>query len=244
MEYSLFCELRYRLSKVRKINELESICLRFCEQMSMDYFLFSVCEAISFSAPKTLRISNFPKTYLQAYEDDKLVKVDPINRYCATHIVPVLWQDLESAIQLSNEERAFLKRSKLAGLATGLSVPASAPSSQTACLSLASERDDFPEQQLQQILFSSHTFMQYLFEAYLRIDVEENPRVAQLTDRELECVFWACEGKTAWEIAQIVGISERTINFHLTSVIKKLGAANRQHAVAKAVLYGLVKPKS
>ncbi len=42
-------------------------------------------------------------------------------------------------------------------------------------------------------------------------------------------------------MAQIVGVSERTVNFHLTSVIKKLGASNRRHAVAKAVMYGLVK---
>jgi LuxR family transcriptional activator of bioluminescence operon len=45
------------------------------------------------------------------------------------------------------------------------------------------------------------------------------------------------------EMAQIVGVSERTVNFHPTSVIKKLGASNRRHAVAKAVMYGLVKPR-
>ena len=81
------------------------------------------------------------------------------------------------------------------------------------------------------------------FKEYLDI-VSKNPKVADLTERELECVFWACEGKTAWEMAQIVGVAERTINFHLTSVIKKLGASNRQHAVAKAVMYGLVKPRA
>jgi DNA-binding HTH domain-containing proteins len=211
--------------------------------MGFDHYLLCVCEAMSFSTPKVLRITNYPPAWLNVYDERGLMKLDPIRKYCATHIVPVLWTDLDSTDnQLSDEEREVMTLAANHGLSTGLSVPASAPSGQTAYFSLASSKIDFSDQNLQTVLFASHTFMQYLLEAYLRIDVEENPKVAQLTDRELECVFWACEGKTAWEMSQIVGITERTINFHLTSVIKKLGASNRQHAVAKAVLYGLVTP--
>jgi len=64
----------------------------------------------------------------------------------------------------------------------------------------------------------------------------------RLTPREIECLLWASRGKTAWEISKILGISERTVVFHFTNVAEKLNATNRQHAISKALLYGIVKP--
>jgi LuxR family transcriptional activator of bioluminescence operon len=53
-------------------------------------------------------------------------------------------------------------------------------------------------------------------------------------------MFWACEGKTTWEISRIVEISERTVIYHLHNSAQKLGASNRQHAVAIAIGKGLI----
>lgn len=64
-----------------------------------------------------------------------------------------------------------------------------------------------------------------------------------LTDREKECLFWAAEGKTSWETAKILQISKRTIIFHLQNATRKLNAVNRQNAIARAVVLGLVTPK-
>jgi LuxR family transcriptional regulator, quorum-sensing system regulator CviR len=56
-----------------------------------------------------------------------------------------------------------------------------------------------------------------------------------LSKKEIEVLSWLKEGKTSWEIATILLISERTVNFHVGNVIKKLDAKNRTHAVAIAV---------
>jgi len=53
-----------------------------------------------------------------------------------------------------------------------------------------------------------------------------------LTKRELECLHWVAQGKTSWEIAQILGISERTVNFHINNSLAKSGCANRHHLSA------------
>ena len=59
-------------------------------------------------------------------------------------------------------------------------------------------------------------------------------RVA-LTERELETLTWAARGKTSSEIATILGLSERTVNFHCDQAMKRLDVTNRAQAVAKAV---------
>lgn len=61
-----------------------------------------------------------------------------------------------------------------------------------------------------------------------------------LTNREREVLTWAGRGKTSGEIATILGLSERTVNFHCDQAIKRLDVTNRTQAVAKAVAQGLI----
>ncbi len=61
-----------------------------------------------------------------------------------------------------------------------------------------------------------------------------------LTRREIECLHWAAQGKSSGEIAIILGLTPRGINFHFESARRKLNANNRTHAVAIAVSNGLL----
>ncbi len=63
----------------------------------------------------------------------------------------------------------------------------------------------------------------------------------QLKARELEVLKWAKEGKSNWEIAQILNLSERTIKFHFTNIFQKLNVVNRSQAVARAVHAKLIE---
>ncbi len=65
-------------------------------------------------------------------------------------------------------------------------------------------------------------------------------READLTDREVECLYWIAEGKTSEEIALILGISRNTINNYITSIMRKTATRNRPEAVAYAVRNHLV----
>ncbi len=59
--------------------------------------------------------------------------------------------------------------------------------------------------------------------------------------RERECLTWAANGKTSWEISQILGVTESTIIYHLRNATRKLNAANRLHAVAKALQASIIE---
>ena len=61
-----------------------------------------------------------------------------------------------------------------------------------------------------------------------------------LTRREIECLQWAAEGKSEWEMSQIMGISEHTSGKHLLSAKNKLSAATRVQAVAEAIRRGFI----
>ncbi len=75
------------------------------------------------------------------------------------------------------------------------------------------------------------------------IAFDEEMLVAKLTKRELECLQRAADGKTNSEIGQILGVSKRTVIFHLQNAAGKLNTSNRYHSIAQAISHGLVKPR-
>jgi LuxR family quorum sensing-dependent transcriptional regulator len=63
----------------------------------------------------------------------------------------------------------------------------------------------------------------------------------KLTARESEVLRWVANGKSAWEIGEILNITKRTVDEHVRGGVQKLGAANRTHAVAIALCDGIIK---
>ncbi|MBU4611199.1 helix-turn-helix transcriptional regulator [Achromobacter sp. GG226] len=61
-----------------------------------------------------------------------------------------------------------------------------------------------------------------------------------LSARQTECLWWASLGKTAKETALILGVTERTVNFHLYTAFGKLNVHSKNAAVAKAVRFNLL----
>ncbi len=80
-----------------------------------------------------------------------------------------------------------------------------------------------------------HIIATYIYDTYRRLTLSDDSQSVQLTPREIECTHWAAQGKTSWEISIILGISERTVNFHLTNSMQKTGSINRQQLVRNSM---------
>lgn len=61
-----------------------------------------------------------------------------------------------------------------------------------------------------------------------------------LSERERECLYWVAEGKTAGEVAMILGVTANTVNSYLNHAIRKVGASNRAMAIATAIRAGVI----
>jgi len=69
---------------------------------------------------------------------------------------------------------------------------------------------------------------------------ERAPIDVALTDREIEALTWVAKGKSSTDIAVLMKVSERTVNFHISNVIRKLGVATRVQAAIRCALLGLI----
>ena len=81
----------------------------------------------------------------------------------------------------------------------------------------------------------------YFHQHILRIYGNDTERQILVSARELDCLKWVAAGKTAWEASVILGISERTVRFHLNAAREKLNCLTTTQAVAKAVSHRLIE---
>ena len=68
------------------------------------------------------------------------------------------------------------------------------------------------------------------------------PKTIDLNEREVEVLTWAARGKTSAEIAKILDLTKRTVDFHIDNAREKLSAATRTEAVIKAATGRLIQP--
>lgn len=189
--------------------------------------------------------SGYPEQWMQAYQSCRYIEIDPVIEHCFFRNTarPLIWDD-----QLFNtaNRREFWEEAQGNGVASGLSVPIHAGQGEVALLSVANPergRDALNHQ-------AQAAGLMYVLSGYLHEAIRQlvyTPELVQvtrpiLTARELECLAWWVNGKSAWEIGHILNLSERTIRFHLNNLKIKLGVQKKSQVVARAVKLQLVQP--
>lgn len=84
-------------------------------------------------------------------------------------------------------------------------------------------------EELQSLFISTHQKMLHLYDAI------QKSTANTLSQRECEVLHWIGLGKTYFETSVILGISQRTIKFHINNIVKKLGVSNARHAVKLSI---------
>lgn len=234
-----------RHRQASSMEEVKSLCDSFSELVGFEHYLFGICRPTSLSAPEISTITNYPESWTKLYFESSFQSQDPVVRYCFENVTPIRWDHLlQLDDYLTPAAEQILAQAAQAGLAHGLSIPLRSHNGDFAIFSLATASGEDIDARYEKVLPLAHAFSIELFGTVMRININNKSKEKDnLTPREVECLFWACEGKTTWEISKIIDVTERTVIFHLTSATKKLGAVNRQHAVAKAMSSGLIKPK-
>lgn len=127
------------------------------------------------------------------------------------------------------------------GLRNGISLPLLGPDGDSFVLSIASDYGGRlgMTAHLPYIRVMAAQFL-FVFTDLWRAKHKTETAIPQLTRRERECLQWAGQGKSAWEIGIILHISEATVRFHLSNAFTKLGAQNRINAVVRAVRWGII----
>ncbi|MBX3221873.1 MAG: LuxR family transcriptional regulator [Labilithrix sp.] len=204
-------------------------------------FIYALRFPTMFAEARVVQIKGYPDAWLERYWDESYYAVDPVIDYCSHHVLPVHWDRLVP--RMSAAGRRMMGEAGEFGLRSGVSMPVHGPHGELGILSFARTNDGA----LSRVALARATTMvqllgAYIHEAVRRVEGVVEAEPVKLSSRERECLRWAADGKTSWEISQIYRISERTVNFHFDNTVEKLKASNRQHAIAKAISMRILSP--
>jgi DNA-binding CsgD family transcriptional regulator len=146
---------------------------------------------------------------------------------------PFTWSEVYRRRNVDSREKRIQDERSAMGLKEALVVPIYEGRGFAGAVSVSCEEP--PDLQSRQALTMGCVFLHHRL---IAMQSETYGDDAGLTRREVECLNWAAEGKSDWEIGKILRISSKTVNYHIENVKRKFGVATRVQAIVVALRQG------
>lgn len=186
--------------------------------------------------------SSHKPEFFEAFQIETLLDNDLTTEHCLTDDRVLLWHDPANWKDATPAQKKRANIERDLGLAVGFSVPSSHfYSDQAGGIGVAmpdvpvGEFDRFWRQEGAELvalcgILDSGVRGQYLSD------------LVRLSRREKDCLTWLAVGMRPDRIADRLGISDKSVEKYFAGARRKLKAATRDHAVAKAIMLGLIEP--
>jgi LuxR family transcriptional regulator len=199
--------------------------------------------------PNLLRTRNLPDSFAEFWLNDGYYQLDLVQLVAIETFAPFAWSHQGDSGRIldrpwSAAQQPVVRYLRDARLTCGVTVPIHMPAGELAtftAIRMDPERDFASDAErgrwaIARIAQEFHAAVLPGFDAATR-----TCRHVRLTPRERECLQLCAEGLTAKQIAARLGRSVPTVNLHLESATKRLGARNKTQAVARAAHYRLLE---
>ena len=180
-------------------------------------------------------ISTYPTKWTDHYLRNRYDKVDPVIAGSMKNAWPFEWGIGLSPKPLTKAQSCLLDEAAEFGIRCGFTVPIHDPRGPIAAVTFAADERRATFQRCIEQHRHVLQLMAMYFHAHARRRLMPNRVIdgVALSPRELECLEWAAQGKSAWEIGRVLNISRRTAAFHLDNAKTKFGVRTICQAVAK-----------
>jgi DNA-binding CsgD family transcriptional regulator len=188
-----------------------------------------------------ITVDNTPRDYLESFQNRENWRRDPVMQHCKRQSMPIIWDQGTYAERGLGEMWEYQARF---GYRNGIAMALHMPEGRHFFLGVDRDKPVPPDSgELTRIVADLQLFAVHAQDAAMRILTPSmvSSTAPSLTPRELETLRWTMEGKTAWEVGNLLGISERTAVLHVNNAMHKLECVNKHQAVLKALRLGLIR---
>jgi len=212
--------------------------VQWAAELGFEFCSFAMRTPLPVTNPVGMAISNYPDILKQTYELNDYVNIDPLIHHALNSVEMVSWTTAERFSR--NPE--VLQAACAAGVRSGVSQPTRGIHGITGLLNLSGYERTISAAEVENkeigITWLANIAHQGL-SPYLVTHFMPNTE-AKLSDREVAVLRWLAEGKATEDIAEILNIAKRTVDFHINNAVGKLGTTNRTAATVQAALLGLL----
>lgn len=211
--------------------------LSLTKTLGFEFCAFGIRNQFPLTKQRLVMLNNYPDQWQQRYLAQNYIGIDPTVKHCHRSLLPLVWSDAVFA-----ETPEFWEEARSHGLKHGWAQSAKDYRGVESMLSLARYAEPIRASEFLdktgQIMWLCH--LMHSLVGQLLFDDLPNLNPIHLSLREIEVLKWSSEGKTSTEVASILGLSGRTVNFHINNAMRKMNVVNKTSAVVKAAIQGLL----
>jgi LuxR family quorum sensing-dependent transcriptional regulator len=182
-----------------------------------------------------MMLNGWPAGWTELYTKLNLVQNDPVVAHCFRSNSPFEWVDAPYDVVTNPRAKEVMDRATDFRMNKGFCVPIHTSEGFQAVVTMAGDVVDI-EGQAKRAL---HLMALYSHGKAVELCGQRKfPKPKLLTKREREILQWTAVGKTAWEVSQILHISEETVVSHVKAAAAKFDTPNRVATVVAALRRG------
>lgn len=225
------------LLEIRSADELFNQLTVMARHMGFEYCAYGIRMPVPVSRPTIVMLNNYAPAWRKRYEERNYLEVDPTVRHGLLRSSPIVWSN-----QIFHATPELWEEARSHGLNYGWAQSSRDVSGAVGLLSLSRSSEPLLQKEIAATRAQMAWMTQFAHAALSKVLVAKHVPETHvvMTAREREVLRWTAEGKTAYEIGQILSVSERTVNFHINNVVMKLGASNKTQAAVKAATLGML----
>lgn len=226
--------------KARSSEELAHIVDAAARKIGYRYFAIRHHVDLQADLPGAVLLHNYPASWAEYYLANRLYERDPLCRASERTSKVFSWSEICDLIEITPEDKAIFAAARRQGICDGCTIPVHVPGEPSGSCSFATPMDaEIGETRL----LLAQLIGVLAFEAGRRIVARHTMQSldsVRLTERQRQCLVLAAKGKTDWEIARILGISEETASLHLKMARDRYGVSKRLSLAIRALHDGQI----
>jgi len=151
---------------------------------------------------------------------------------------PVFCSKICSKLGLSEDQLLTLKKFHLSNHLNSIAIPVHGPNARNGyvVLQFADANRRYSKSEIRRLQWAC----QYTHQTFCQLKAKNRKKPASLTSREQEVLTWVARGKSNSVIADIVGISQHTVNGYLRRIYLKTGTSDRTTASLRGIGEALI----
>ncbi|ETS32691.1 helix-turn-helix transcriptional regulator [Photorhabdus temperata] len=231
-----FNEILSEIQKSKTMPELEKKLLNAINYLGFEFYSIYQEEKYPFTTKKYVLITNLNIETANNYNQNSNHDSDQLMNGDYTFSIPSICNE-----KISKNADFMIKKSNIDEVKNSLSIKIKGSHGERSIFSVARKEGAISHNEILNKAGMLGILANECVETFNNLkNKEDKIIVPTLSTREVEVIRWTCEGKTSAEIANILEISTRTVNFHINNIMEKLVVPNKVAAVAKAIAYNLI----
>lgn len=216
---------------------LLDLAVPMVESLGFQYVSYTLNSSLPVSSPRSYSINNLPPAWQESDAERRASGPSPILQLCRATVRPLVWDE-----SMFDSAPVFQASIRKIGILSGWSQLARDSSGGWGLLTVSRAAPRLTELELWEVearlVWLTQVFHHHLSRVCRPRHLTAS--VITLTEVEKTILRWTIDGKTSGELAEILKVSERTVNFHVQNVLTKMNTCNKTAAAAQAALLGLL----